>query len=56
MAKYKMVCTLGLGDILVQFVLWVLLIIITFGFCIAVLRVLFHSDNFLNHTEIHQIA
>jgi len=55
MAKYKMVCTLSFRDILLQFLLWVLLIIITFGGALP-----FFGYNFiriiLNHTEIHQVA
>jgi len=31
MARYKLVCTLGLGDILFQFILSALLTLVTFG-------------------------
>lgn len=55
MNKYKLVCTLDLGDILIQFILWLLLIAITFGIAIPFFGYYF-IRLIINHTEIHQIA
>lgn len=55
MIKYKLICTLGLGDILIQFLLWLLLIVITCGIAIPFFGYYFIRI-ILNHTEIHQIA
>ncbi len=55
MTKYKLVCTLGLGDILVQFLLWLILIIITIGVALPFFGYYFIRI-ILNHTEIHQVA
>ena len=55
MTKYKLVCTLGLGDILVQFLLWVVLVIVTLGLALPFFWYYFIRI-ILNHTEIHQVA
>jgi hypothetical protein len=54
MVKYKLVCTLDLGDILVQFLLSLLLIAVTFGIAIPFFS--YYFVRIINHTEIHQIA
>ena len=55
MNKYKLVCTLALGDILLQFLLWLILIAITVGFAIPFFTYYF-IRLIINHTEIHQIS
>jgi hypothetical protein len=55
MNKYKLVCTLALGDILIQFLLWLILIAITVGFAIPFFGYYF-IRLIINHTEIHQIS
>jgi hypothetical protein len=55
MAKYKIVCTIDFGDILLQSLLWLLLIVITLGLAIPFFGYYFIRI-ILNHTEIHQIA
>ena len=55
MNKYKLVCTLDLGDILLQFLLWLILIAITVGFAIPFFTYYF-IRLIINHTEIHQIS
>ena len=55
MNKYKLVCTLDLGDILLQFLLWLILIAITVGLAIPFFAYYF-IRLIINHTEIHQIS
>ena len=55
MAKYKLVCTLDLADILIQFLLWLVLIAVTFGIAIPFFGYYFVRI-IINHTEIHQTA
>ncbi len=55
MTKYKFVCTLGFSDILVQFCVWLVLIVVTLGLAIPFFGYYF-IRLIINHTEIHQTA
>ena len=55
MRKYKVVCTLNLGDILVQTLVWLLLTVVTLGLALPFFSYYFVRI-ILNHTEIHEIA
>ena len=55
MARYRLVCTLGLGSILIQLVLWTLLTLVTLGLA-APFFAYYFVRLLLNHTEIHQVA
>ena len=55
MGRYKVLCTLGVGQILVQMILWTLLTPVTFGLA-APFFAYYFVRLVLNHTEIHQVA
>lgn len=55
MVRYKLVCTLGIGDIAVQFLVWLLLVIVTLGLALPFFWYYFIRI-IINHTEIHQIS
>lgn len=55
MKKYKVVCTLNFGHILLQTILWIVLTIITVGIALPFFGYYFIRI-ILNHTEIHEIA
>jgi len=55
LAKYKLVCTLRLGEIPSKFLLWLLVIAVTFGIAVPFF-VYYFVRTILNNTEIHQIA
>lgn len=55
MTKYKFVCSLGFGQIFLQFLVWTILILVTLGLALPffgyyVIRLI------INHTEVHQIS
>ena len=52
--RYKLVCTLDFGDVLVQTIIWVVLIIITFGLAIPFFLYFFFRL-IINKTEIHEV-
>ncbi|MDX2176365.1 MAG: DUF6693 family protein [Candidatus Sumerlaeia bacterium] len=55
MKRYKFVCTIDLGDVLLQAVLWALLIFVTCGLA-APLFGYYFVRLLINHTEMHEIA
>jgi hypothetical protein len=54
MAKYKLVNTLNLGDVLVQTLIWLLLVLFTFGLALPFFAYYF-LRLIINKTEIHEI-
>jgi uncharacterized membrane protein YjgN (DUF898 family) len=54
MAKYKFVNTLSFGDIFVQALIWVILIVITFGLATPFFAYYF-LKLIINNTELHEI-
>ena len=54
MKKYKIVCNLNFGQILLQTILWILLSIVTFGIALPFFAYYFIKI-ILNNTEIHEI-
>ncbi len=54
MARYKLVNTLNLGDVLVQTLIWVVLTIVTFGLALPFFLYYF-LRLVINKTEIHEI-
>lgn len=55
MAKYKLVNTLHLGDILIQTLIWLVLIVVTFGLALPFFTYYFFRL-IINKTEIHEIS
>ena len=55
MKKYKMVCTLDFGDVLVQTIIWIVLIMITLGIALPFFAYYF-LRLIINKTEIHEIS
>ena len=55
MKKYKMVCTLHFGDVLLQTLVWVVLIVITFGVALPFFMYFF-LRLIINKTEIHEVS
>jgi len=54
MAKYRLVNTLHLGDVLVQTLIWLVLIVVTFGLAMPFF-VYYFLRLIINKTEIHEI-
>lgn len=54
MAKYKLVNTLNIGDVLVQTLIWTVLIVVTFGLALPFFSYYF-IRLMINKTEIHEI-
>jgi len=54
MAKYKLVNTLDVGDVIVQTVIWTILIVVTFGIALPFFAYYF-LRLIINKTEIHEI-
>jgi len=54
MAKYKLVNTLNFGDVLVQTIIWILIIAVTFGLALPFFGYFF-IRLIINKTEIHEI-
>lgn len=54
MAKYKLVNTLNIGDVLVQTLIWLVLVVITFGVALPFFAYFF-LRLIINKTEIHEI-
>lgn len=55
MKRYKLVCSLTFGDVLIQTLLWVLLIVVTFGVALPFFAYYF-VKLLINRTEIHEVA
>ena len=55
MKKYKLVCTLNLGDVLGQTLVWILLVAVTFGIALPFLAYFF-VRMIINRTEIHEVS
>lgn len=55
MAKYKLVCSLDFGDVLVQTLIWIVLVVVTLGVALPFFAYFF-LRLIINKTEIHQIA
>ena len=55
MKKYKVVCNLNVGDILVQTLAWSLLTVVTFGLALPFFGYYF-IRLILNRIEIHETA
>ena len=55
MAKYKLVNTLNLGDVLVQTLIWIVLIIFTLGLAFPFF-IYYFVRLIINKTEIHEIS
>ncbi len=54
MAKYKLVNTLNIGDVMVQTLIWTVLIVVTFGLALPFFSYYF-IRLMINKTEIHEI-
>jgi uncharacterized membrane protein YjgN (DUF898 family) len=52
--KYKLVSTLGFGDVLVQSLIWLVLIVITLGIAVPFFAYYF-VRLLINTTEIHEV-
>ena len=55
MKKYKLVCDLNFGQILVQTLLWIVISVVTLGIALPFFAYYFIKI-ILNNTEIHEIA
>jgi Kef-type K+ transport system membrane component KefB len=55
MAKYRLVNTLNLGDVLVQTLIWLVLVVITFGLALPFFAYYF-LRLIINKTEVHEIS
>lgn len=55
MKKYKFVCNLTAGDVIVQALGWILLTIVTLGLALPFFGYFFFKL-IINHTELHEIA
>ncbi len=53
MKKYKLICDLNAGDVIVQALLWAVLIVITFGLALPFFAYFFFRL-IINNTEIHE--
>ena len=54
MAKYKLVNTLNIADVLVQTLVWTILVVVTFGLALPFFTYYF-VRLIINKTEIHEI-
>jgi hypothetical protein len=54
MKKYKMVCTLGFSNVLVQTMIWIVLIVLTLGIALPFFAYFF-LRLIINKIEIHEI-
>ena len=54
MRRYRLVCSLDYRDVLVQFVLWMLLVIVTVGLA-APFFAYYFLRLIINRTEIHEL-
>lgn len=54
MAKYRLVNTLNLGDVILQTLIWLVLLLITFGLALPFFAYYF-LRLIINKTEIHEI-
>lgn len=54
MKKYKLVNTLNIADILLQTIVWIILLIVTFGIALPFF-VYYFVRLVINKTEIHEI-
>ena len=55
MTRYKLVCSLGFGDVFGQVVVWLILSVVTLGFALPFFGYFF-LRLIINHTEVHQVA
>ena len=55
MKKYKMVCSLDFGDVLVQTLIWIVLVVVTFGIALPFFMYFF-VRLIINKTEIHEVS
>ena len=55
MTKYKFVCTVGLSDVLVQMIIWIILTVVTFGVALPFFAYYF-VRMIINRTELHQVS
>lgn len=53
--RYKLVSTLDFGDVFVQALIWLILIVITFGIALPFFAYYFFRL-LINTTEIHEVA
>ncbi len=53
--KFKLVSTLGFGDVLLQTIVWILLTLITFGLALPFFGYFF-LRKIITTTEIHEIT
>jgi hypothetical protein len=53
--KYKLVCSLDFGDVLIQTIVWILLIIVTLGIALPFFGYFF-LRLIINRTELHEIS
>lgn len=54
MKRYKLACNFGLGDVIVQTIVWVALSLVTFGLALPFF-VYWFIKLFIDHTEILEI-
>jgi hypothetical protein len=55
MTKYKLVCNLDFGDVLFQTLIWIVLVVVTFGLALPFFAYFF-LRLIINKTELHQIT
>ncbi|WP_150430004.1 DUF6693 family protein [Dechloromonas sp. CZR5] len=55
MKRYKFVCTLDFGDVLVQTLVWIILVVCTFGLALPFFAYFF-IRLIINKTEMHEIS
>ena len=55
MKKFKFVCTLDFGDILVQTIIWIVLAVCTLGLALPFFAYYF-LRMIINKTELHEIS
>jgi hypothetical protein len=54
-AKYKLVCKLDFGDVMMQTLIWIVLVMVTLGIALPFF-IYFFLRLIIHKTEIHQIA
>ena len=55
MKKYKLVCSLNFGDVLVQTIIWIILTVVTFGLALPFFGYYF-IRLIINKTELHEVS
>ena len=55
MKRYKLVCSLNFGDVLIQTLIWIVLVVCTFGVALPFFGYYF-LRLIINKTELHEVG